>query len=295
MPFQGLLRRPLTTLSIEGTSVRLLQAEGRRVTAWLDVPLAPDLVREGLIQDPQALSQALGGALDRLGGPDRQVRAALPGTGGQVYLLSFPKVKGVDPDVLVQREMGRLLGVTYQHHNIHWAPTPSRDKGQRYYVLAVPTTDVQRFVDVLQQTKVRPIKLEARSLCLARAVGAPTCLVAVLEPGSLELFLVHESLPLAGACRLLEGPLAGEELALELQSEVQRQLGYYRERYGITLPDSDLPLYLAGSHADLAKGAIEGFQGLFTHPLQRPRPALAGPGGFSPLPFMVNIGLALGS
>ena len=59
---EGLLRRssrPVTTLHIEGSSVRLLAVRGGQVTQWGTEPLEPGLVQEGVVADPRAVGERI--------------------------------------------------------------------------------------------------------------------------------------------------------------------------------------------------------------------------------------------
>ena len=62
-PWGGLFRTPsdwlsrvfsktIVTLNIEGSSIRVLTAKGRRVRSWSSVPLTPGLAKDGLIVAP---------------------------------------------------------------------------------------------------------------------------------------------------------------------------------------------------------------------------------------------------
>ena len=87
LPF-GLGASEVVTLNLEGSDVRLLVADGSRVSLWAETELAPGLVREGLVVDTAAVGKAIDELLTDYGVSRKKVVTALTG------LRAIPRIQG---------------------------------------------------------------------------------------------------------------------------------------------------------------------------------------------------------
>ena len=85
--------RSIVTLNIEANEVRFLVARGKRILRWGSLPLAPGLVKHGLIADPAKVSLATNILFREKKLPRSGVIASLTGLRSALRIFSLPRIK----------------------------------------------------------------------------------------------------------------------------------------------------------------------------------------------------------
>ncbi|MBI2165519.1 MAG: hypothetical protein HYU29_03840 [Chloroflexi bacterium] len=283
------------TVSLDGPSLSLLSAKGNSILSWLTMPFNPRLLSAAGVQDPKGLSSVISSAVQRMGKAPRTVLVAYAGRLTS-RLMALPPVKGVNPDILVPREARRLMGTAADYQHLFWAPVEAASGTTQYLLLAAPRTDLNNFVQSLLLAGLRPKRVEARPLALARAVGSPDAIIINLGQDQMEVLVLARHIPFVTAQRALRLGLSAEDLVSEIVDEVQRALAFYNERNpGATLPAST-PLYLSGRHHLVREGGHQLLQTALQRPVQPPGPHIISyPADFPVSEYLVNVGLALRS
>ncbi|MBI2857381.1 MAG: hypothetical protein HYX95_03590 [Chloroflexi bacterium] len=281
------------TLAIEGPTLRLLQVQKGCVTSWTTLPFNPSLMQDGRVANPAGLAEVIKNGLARLNGGQGPLVTVFPGTRLTIRVLAIPRVRGVKPEVMVPREARRILGAAAEQQILFWTPLKGTQMELRYFLVAVPRAEMARFMETLELSGLKPRKVDARSLALARAVSEPTGVVLRLEPADLDVTIVVDKVPQLFAWRALEFGMSPEDLLDELADAVQTTVIFHASRAeGASLPP-EAPLLLVGGHPQIDESLARALTQRVGREVRCPTSPIPAPDDFPALEYLVNLGLAL--
>ena len=285
--------RKKLSLSLDGTSLRLLICQGKEVIDWVNLPFNPELLREGLISNPAGMAKVIRNALRDKRIRERKVRAALPGLGVLSRLLTLPPGGDIRPGEVIPREARRLISAPPEENYLFWQKLAGPEYERRFLVLAVPRPPLHALLETLKLAGLRPTAIELSSLCLARAVNQSTAIILQAEPNLIGVVIVVDGIPVL----MRSSPLTGEMLlpgasAPRLAQELAQNLSFYDSARRENPLPPDAPVYLCGSLATDPE-LIQTIESTVAHPVRKPEPILNSPPDFPTSQFMVNIGLAM--
>ena len=240
-------------MSIEDGSIRLMASEGRRVSAWLNMPFNPRMVSNGRIEDPQGLSTVIKNGVARLGIKPGSVATAFPSPRITTRIVSLP-ARGMQPDTVLPREARRLMGSAVDYHDLFWAPLSSSGLEQRFYLLAAPKGELLTFMQTLSLSGFRPKRVDARALALTRGVGVASAFILNVETYGFDVLMVLDYVPLMASHRELQAGLGVEDLVEEIMDEFQNFSEQYIERNPSAPNTQTTPIYLTGGHPQVDRG-----------------------------------------
>ena len=287
------LKKVTVTISLEGTSLRLMTVEGGVVKGWLSLPFNPRLVDDGRIEDPNRLAEVLKTAVGRVDAVSGKVLAAFPSSRATSRVITLPNVKGLNPKSAVPREANRIMGSAADYHHLFWTPLKSEGLELRYFLLAAPKGELVNFLQTLTLSGLHPDAVDTRALALARGVGVDSAIILNLENTGLDVLILSDYVPLIVTRRELRPGIGLEELLDEVIDEFQNTVEYYNDRNpAIALP-SNTAVYLMGGHSLMSQELAEALRNRIGRNILFPSPEIDYPPEFPPIQYMVNVGLAL--
>ncbi len=283
----------LLTLSVEGSTLRLLTVNDGAINAYASLPFNPLFVRSGRIEDPKGLAEVVKNGLGRLGAGSGPVVAAFPGSQMIIRIITVPKVKGIKPDVVVPGEVQRVLGAAAEQRLTFWTQLAETAMDYRYYVLGVPRLDMARFAEALTLAGLKPRRIEARPLALARIVDEDAAVILRVESAEIDVTAVINRVPHVVTRKNLDLGLGREDLLSEIAESVQTTVTFYATRgEGGALPAS-APLVIFGAHPQLDSAFVKSVgtsSGRAARFPQTPGRLLE---DFPTLEYLTNLGLAM--
>ncbi|MBM3459746.1 MAG: hypothetical protein FJX77_14590 [Armatimonadetes bacterium] len=213
------------------------------------MPLNPTLVADGQITNVQEMAVVMRNAVKRLGYVPSGVRAAYSGSRGIVRLVTIPQTPGVRPELVLDREARRILGVGVDQNHVFWRRLGATPTEQRYVLVAVPRPSLNSLLEALVQSHLRPDAVQVKGLALARVTGEARALIVNLEQASVTTTLTEGYLPELLTSNALDEAIAFDEegLGTQLVEEVRPAVEYFAQRFpGAEL--RSLPVYLTGGH-----------------------------------------------
>ena len=284
--------KKIVTLNIESTDIRLLTISGKRVQEWSTVSLNADLVKEGLIIDPQAVSTVISQLMAEQGIKGKEIMASLSGFQSVQRTPDLPKLSHQLMGDALLREAKRTMPVSLDQLYLSWQILSDGDQTQPVFLLGIPRNLMDAQVLCLQQAGIAPRTMELKPLALARMVNHPEALIIDVEEESADIVVISGGIP-----------IIMRTLSMRIDHSLSRRLQYLVEEFERTLqfyasnhPDEPLgrstPLFLTGGLAtdvEVVQVITAGID-YKIEPLVSP---LESPPNFPLEQYAVNIGMAL--
>ncbi|MEK7847831.1 MAG: hypothetical protein AAB270_02785 [Chloroflexota bacterium] len=288
----NLMRGRRLTVSIQGTTLRLLLADGQQVLNWVNLPFNPALLHNGLIANPTAMAQVIHNALTTKGLPPAPTTAAFPGFQSLCRTLHLPRASDVNPAEVVPREARRLMGFSERQHYLIWKPAGASEGQTRFVAVVVPRAPLQVFIDTLRMAGLPLMRMELAPLTLLKAANQTDAIVACVESNSMDIVIAVNSLPaVVRSLFLAEEFLTHESAPGRLAEELVRTLSFYNDANPENPLGPQLPIYVAGAFAGEELSAVVARE--TGHPVMEIAPRLKVPDGFPTPAMVVNMGLAV--
>jgi Tfp pilus assembly PilM family ATPase len=285
--------RTYVTLNINANDIRAFSMKGGRVKKWGSTPLAPGLVRDGLILQPNAVAEAIHLLFETMKIPKKRVIVGVTGLSFTYRILSLPKMAPELLDEAIQRAAKREMSLPVEELYLSWHDYGERDGGRDFFVLGVPRNLVTAVVETLTAAGIKPYIMDLKPLALARAPVKNDAIVVSMEPECFDIVLsvngttevMHAVTPKS------EGATINDHVK-QLTDELSRTVKYYNSNHSESPLSTDTPLLLTGQlSADSAVGEL--IQAEMEYPVK----PLVPPLNFKPeLPvalYAANMGLAL--
>ncbi len=269
------------TIAIEDNTLRILMIKGKKVEAWMNYPLPPELSQEEIERDPRQYQRLLSFLFFDRESLKRQTLVSIPGNRALFNTISLPKLKESMVGEAVEREARRQLSIEAGQAYLFWqAFRTSKDK-QDFLSVAVLKHDYDRTYHLLKGANIKPRLWDLKPLALVRAVGKDRVVILDMERDSIDLILVSQGVPLIVRSMTDSTDVPHEELARRLAAYVSETLTYYgNNQNGDNHDVQNSPVVLTGelaSNQDLVEAIrsasyvqVEQFQSPLDAPLDFP-------------------------
>ena len=291
-----LLHRRVITVNVEAQGVRVLVVKGDRVITWGEEPLAPGLVREGVVADPAAVApflKSLFASHRLLGG---KLVVSVTGLRSIPRTLDLPKMEPKLMGTAVLHEAKREMPVPLEEIYLSWQPLETDNGHQRIFALGVPRDTIDPLLKAITLAGKRAGSVDIKPLALARAVDRRDAIIADLESDSVDVVIVKDGMPaLMRAVVIRADGADGGERVERFREELVRTVKFYNDTHRQEPIAPSTPLFLTGAlalEAAAAEAAIS-LESLVQYPIEPLAPPLECPPDFPAYRYAVNIGLAL--
>jgi len=281
------------TLNISATSIRLLSVKGSNVQKWGNAPLAPGLVRDGLILEPKAVGAAIGTLFKSMKVPKQRVIVTLTGLSSTYRILSLPRMK---PDLLreaIQRGARMEIPLPLEELYLSWQAIGGEHDELDFFVLGVPRSVIDAAVQTLAEVGIKPYLMDLKPLALARAANRGDALIVDLEPDCFDIVLVANGIPTIMHTITPRGAGASiEDNIQRLTDELSKTVKFYNSSHPENPLSPTTPLLLTGElSSDATTSKL--IQAEIEYPVEPLVPPLKFPPDLPAALFAANMGLAL--
>ncbi len=290
-----MLTRGLLTLSVEGTSLKLLASRGNRVLAWAVISINPKFLKGGFVADPQGLASVIRAATSEKGFSRRhRVLASIPAFHSVCRTLELPDLPEVRADVAIPQQARRDFGYSAENSILLWQPLASVGGRPRFLVVSAPREPVITLVETFRLAGLHPDRIETVTFALSRAVNQPQAIIVAAEPNGLDSIILKDGIPLATRSTFLgEGPHDPESLTTLVTGALDTIVSFYNESYPDKPMPPDIPVYVLGSALSLNPNVVSAVEMALGRPVSQFEPPILYPEHFLKAEFAVNIGLML--
>lgn len=282
-------RHPIIGLSIEGTDLRVICVDRRKIVRIVAKPLEPELVPGGVVADPAAFGLAVRNILNEYELPKATVVAGFPDVNAISRMLTLPRDATTKVAQVVEREARRDPVISNGGYRIFHQMVSESPTQITVFVLAIRRAPLEQYLAGLKQAAIIPQMVELRPLAMIRAINQPHIIIANVERTSFDVVIVSNNLPVIMRTMTLSGNET--DTVQDVVSELERTIESYNSNHPHPLSPR-LPVALTGELSatpDLQQ-AVQERLGRPLAPLSCP---YAAPAGFDVANFVVNIGLVL--
>jgi len=284
--------KEITTLNIEGSSVRLLTVKDKRVQKWGDMPLEPGVIKEGLILDPPGVGLVIRNLFASQNAPKKDVVVSLTALRAVPRFLNMPKMSPHLLKEAIMREAKREMPLPLDSLYLSWQAIGEVGNQQRIYLLGVPRDLLDAEVQALAAAGIQPSVIDLKPLALVRAVNREQAIIADLEPDSLDVIMVADYVPVIMRTFSLEEGLGLEEKIERLADELTRTVKFYNDSYPEKPFSPAATVCLTGALMG-DRAARNSFTRRVDYPVEVPDPPLEYAPDLPLAQYVVNMGLAL--
>ena len=278
----------ILAVDLGARELRVLEAEGDRITAHAEVSLPEGAFEEGM---PTALlTTAVRSMLESTPFQARTARVAISEEGVAIRDFRLPALPHSELADAVIFEGRRLVPIHPGDAYYAWHADRA-EAGYRVYLVAARRDMIDALVRTLVAAGVQPERIDLKPLALARGMGAKDGLLLDWSPGEATLVLMaggrprfFRSFTLDAAALDIDGQL--DELALSLNALVKFVRG--------SEPDVSIgpetALYLSGRFA-LVDAGLEQAGRRFGFAIKEPTPRFRAPADFPWQAHLAGLGL----
>jgi len=281
------------SLHIDDAAIYVLVFRGQQPQEWARLPLEPGLVKDGLIQNEDAVAAKLSELWRSLEIGTRKVSAAISGINCLYSLLSLPEIpRDLLPEA-INREASRVLGISMEEIYLSWQVLYLRRGEMLVYLAASPRSSVDTLISTLRLAGLDPYLMDIKPLCLARAATEPRAIIVDTQPTSFDIIIMIDGIPEVVRSLSLPEEASAEDKIGTLKEELDRAITFYNSAHMDRPIAPSVPLLLAGDLVQQEEEAWEILSGREKRPVQALPSPMETPGGFLPAQYLTNIGLAL--
>jgi hypothetical protein len=280
------------SLNISSRNIKILSLKGRKVARWGTADLAPGMVRDGLILQPQAVGEAIASLFKSAGIKKGNVIVGVTGLSFTYRFISLPRLKPSLLEEAIIRAARKEISSPLDELYLSWQPVPGKGPEQDYFVLGVPRNLVDAAVQTLKIAGIEPYLMDLRPLALARIAGRSEAIVVSMEPDCFDIVFINKGLPVVIHTVTPRGEGATlEDNVSRLSDELAKAATFYQS----SQPDIQLspatPLLLTGEMA--TEAVTYGLQSQVEYTIEHLIPPAEYPERLPITTYAANIGLAL--
>jgi type IV pilus assembly protein PilM len=286
------MAKDATTIYIDDSAIWVLTTKGRHAQKWVNMPLEPGLVKDGVILEEDAVANKVGELWRTQKIGTGRVIAGISGINCLYRLLTLPELpRDLLPEA-VMREAGRLLGIPLEQLYLSWQTLPSLRGEILVYLVASPKNSVDALISTLRKAGLNPYLMDLKPLALARTITEPRAIIIDLQPANFDIVVVADGIPQVARSLPLTQQVPLEEKASVIKKELDRAITFYNSGHVDNPIEVSVPLLVSGELTE-QQHAWKALIGKQERPVQALSLPMQTPENFPPGQYVTNIGLAL--
>jgi len=280
------------SLYIDDSSISVLASKGRQPQKWATVALDKGLIKEGVVQDQQAVAAKIKELWHSSHILRRKVTVGISGLNCLYQMLLLPELPENLRSEAIGREAAHSLGIPLEGVYLSWQVLVVEHGQMKVYLCVTPKDKVDSVMATLKVAGLRPVTMDIKPLCLARASNEPRAIIVDTCQDSMDIIVLGEGIPeVVRSLQVAPEMSQGERIAV-LRSELERSVSFYNAAHLDKPVDLTVPILVSGDlvEQDNDKASLAGPR---ERPVRDMESPLTGLEGFDPGKYMTCIGLAL--
>ena len=281
------------TLSINPTSVRLLSVKGRQIDKWGSMPIAPGLVKNGLIMQPKVVGTVINALFESTEVPRERVITCVAGLPFVHRFITLPRMKPVYLPEAIRRVAKKEMPMPLDNLYLSWQNIGrGNDELDDLFVLGIPRDPVDAVIQTLVHAGVKPYIMDIKPLALARAANQEEAIIIDMEQGFFDIVLVANGIPSAIHAIFPRGGATLEDNIKRLSDGLQKTVEYHNSNEPENQISPDAPVLVTGELSN-DEAASELLRAQTGYHIQSLAPPFELPSSLPVSQFSANVGLAL--
>ena len=281
----------ITTLYIDGCSLRLAVSRGKKILEWVSSPLDKDLISNNQVNDEPGLASKIQSLLKEYKIHNGSVQVVLSGLHCISRPMTLPKLPSDMLDEAVKRESRRLLPVSLEQLYLTWQKIPSSDERIQIFVVAAPIATVDSVVNTLHRAGLKPTFVGIKPVLLAWLAKESDSIIIDVQTGEFDIVIKKHGVPQT----IRTVAFASEHLSPERKiktviNELTRTISFYNTNNVEDQLSPEMPVIVSGQLSE-GIGFFESFSSMAEYPSLPLQFELDYPEGFSPDVYSANMGL----
>ena len=286
------MAREATTIYIDNSAIWVLVARGKQPRKWASMPLEPGSVKDGVVQDQDAVASKIKELWQTQGIGTRRVIAGISGINCLYRLITLPELpKSLLPEA-VRREAARVLGVPLEQLYLSWQTLPTLRGEMLVYLAASPRNSVDALISTLRKAGLNPYLMDLKPLALARTATESRAIIIDVQPASFDIVVLTEGIPQVVRSLPLPRESRLKEKMSVIKEELDRAVTFYNSSHMDKPIEAAVPLLVCGELVE-QPDAWKLLLGRLERPVQALPSPMETPEGFPASQYMTNMGLAL--
>jgi type IV pilus assembly protein PilM len=280
------------TLYIDDSSISVLASKGREPQKWATADLDRGLIKEGVVQDQQAVANKIKDLLHSAHILRRKVTVGISGLNCLYQMLLLPELPENLRSEAIAREAAHSLGIPLEGVYLSWQVLVVEHGQMKVYLCVVPKDKVDSIMGTLKMAGLRAVAMDIKPLCLARVSNEPRAIIVDTCQESMDIIVLGEGIPeVVRSLQVAPEMSQGERIAV-LRSELERSVSFYNAAHLDKPVDLTVPILVSGDlvHQDSDKASLAGPRERPVRDMESPLTELE---GFDPGKYATCIGLAL--
>ena len=287
------MAKKVVTLYVDDTSLRLLEARGKQVKKWADLPLGLGLISDGVVLDEEKVVAKIKELFEDQKMKAQKVILGLSGLHCLSQIITLPILpKAMIPEA-VRQEAERDLPVPLEQLYLSLQVISDDGKEMRVFLAAIPRSAADTIIKAIRKAGVEPYLIDLKPLALARVLSEATAINIDAQTAEFDITVMVDGIPQP----IRTVPFPNEMLSLQeklsiIREELERTIKFYNSSHPEEALESSLTIYISGELADEPElcqslsSELEYSVSLLSSPLKFAESLIPGR-------YMVNIGLAL--
>lgn len=286
------MAKDATTIYIDDSAIWVLTTRGRRAQKWVNMPLEPGLVKDGVILDEEAMANKVSELWRTQKIGTGRVIAGISGINCLYRLLTLPELSRDLLPEAVGREAGRVLGIPLEQLYLSWQTLPSLRGETLVYLVASPRNLVDALISMLRKAGLNPYLMDLKPLALARTITESRAIIIDLQPANFDIVVVADGIPQVARSLTLTQKAPLEEKVSVIKKELDRAITFYNSSHMDKPIEASVPLLVSGELTE-QQDAWKVLIGKQERPVQALSLPMETPQNFPSGQYITNIGLAL--
>ncbi len=280
------------SLYIDDSSISVLASKGRGPQKWATAALDQGLIKEGVVQDQQAVAAKIKDLWHSSHILRRRVTVGISGLNCLYQMLLLPELPENLRSEAIGREAAHSLGIPLEGVYLSWQVLVVEHGQMKVYLCVMPKDKVDSIMATLKLAGLRAMAMDIKPLCLARVSNEPRAIIVDTCQDSMDIIVLGEGIPeVVRSLQVAPEMSQGERIAV-LRSELERSVSFYNAAHLDKPIDLSVPILVSGDlvEQDSDKASLAGPR---ERPVRDMESPLAELEGFDPGKYTTCIGLAL--
>jgi len=241
-------------LDFTDSEIKTLVVRKKKVELATTLPLEPGWVKDGIIAEPDAVSQRLREFLSSNNITERDTMSTISGQHTIYRMVNIPRVPPKMLESAAAIELERNMPVSLEELYTTWQAIDISQEEIALCMVGTRREIVDTMIRILRTAGLRPVVFEPRPLAVARLSEDPHAIIIDPQPSSFDIVIVLSGTPVI----LRTVPFSDQDMysrSAGVKEELERTINFYNATHkeAPITPQSRIPIILNGELPGLAE------------------------------------------